>query len=159
MYRPSLGWIESRAGYIHWASKENYHFFRATLTKIYRIKINHKLDTDNTPYETHLKTQIFLRPNGEKCSEITRCHLKKNHRNCSPSGLRICHGQKPGGGYITRYWNLMNSYWRFWIGGLLWRFWASCFCDFWHFLLFNGIIPLNFQMCFIRSTLVFLCRK
>ena len=27
--------------YIHWASKETYHFFRATLTKIHCIKINH----------------------------------------------------------------------------------------------------------------------
>ena len=27
--------------YIHWASKETYHFFRATLTKIHSIKINH----------------------------------------------------------------------------------------------------------------------
>ena len=26
--------------YIHWASKETYHFFRATLTKIHAIKIN-----------------------------------------------------------------------------------------------------------------------
>ena len=26
---------------IHWASKETYHFFRATLTKIHSIKINH----------------------------------------------------------------------------------------------------------------------
>ena len=28
---------------IHWASKETYHFFSATLNKIYPIKINHKL--------------------------------------------------------------------------------------------------------------------
>ena len=26
---------------IHWASKETYHFFRVTLTKIHSIKINH----------------------------------------------------------------------------------------------------------------------
>ena len=26
--------------YIHWASKETYHFFKATLTKIYDIRIN-----------------------------------------------------------------------------------------------------------------------
>ena len=27
--------------HLHWASKETYHFFRATLTKIHSIKINH----------------------------------------------------------------------------------------------------------------------
>ena len=26
---------------VHWASKETYHFFRVTLTKIHSIKINH----------------------------------------------------------------------------------------------------------------------
>ena len=30
---------------IHWASKETYHFFRVTLTKIYPIKINHKKES------------------------------------------------------------------------------------------------------------------
>ena len=37
------------------------------------------------------------------------------------------------GGYITRLWKCMNSYWMFWIhvGGLLWKFSVSSFCDFW----------------------------
>ena len=42
---------------IHWASKETYHFFRATLTKIHYIKINH-IETQisySSPYEAHLK--------------------------------------------------------------------------------------------------------
>ena len=35
----------------------------------------------------------------------------KNHRNCSPPGLSVRHGQKPVGDYITHHWNWMNSYW------------------------------------------------
>ena len=31
---------------LHWASKETYHFFRATLTKIHTIKINN-ISTQN----------------------------------------------------------------------------------------------------------------
>ena len=34
-------YVKVRLEQIHWASKETYHFFRATLTKIHCIKINH----------------------------------------------------------------------------------------------------------------------
>ena len=42
---------------IHWASKETYHFFRATLTKIHCIKIDN-IQTQisyNSHYDTHQK--------------------------------------------------------------------------------------------------------
>ena len=50
---------ENRGPIIHWASKETYHFFIATPTKIHHIKINHiwTLISYSTPYETHLKYQ------------------------------------------------------------------------------------------------------
>ena len=32
--------LRTNSSYIHWASKETYHFFRATLTKIHVININ-----------------------------------------------------------------------------------------------------------------------
>ena len=42
---------------LHWASKETYHFFRATLTKIHCIKINHIWTqiSYSYPYLAHLK--------------------------------------------------------------------------------------------------------
>ena len=48
---------------IHWASKETYHFFRATLTKIHGIKISHSYDS---PYEAHLKNQRVVFAKKEK---------------------------------------------------------------------------------------------
>ena len=44
---------------LYWASKETYHFFRATLTKIHHIKINHIWTqiSYNSPREAHLKNQ------------------------------------------------------------------------------------------------------
>ena len=44
---------------IHWVSKENYHFFRAMLTKIHPIKIRNiwTQTSHSTPYEAHLKNQ------------------------------------------------------------------------------------------------------
>ena len=75
--------------------------------------------------------------------------LFKNHSKCSSPG----HGAQYGG-YITRHWNWMNSYWIFWIGGFSWRFSVSSFCDFWKitFLQFHRILhlfgtnnPLNFS--------------
>ena len=46
---------------IHWASKETYHFFRATLIKIQSIKMNHNWTqiSYSTPYQAHLKNQMF----------------------------------------------------------------------------------------------------
>ena len=43
--------------YIHWASKETYYFFRATLTKIQSNKVNHDWAyiSYNTPCQAHLK--------------------------------------------------------------------------------------------------------
>ena len=57
---------------------------------------------------------------GEKCN-LQWNHKRlffKNHRNCSPPGLRVCHGQKLVWCYIACHWNWMKSYWMFWIGGL-----------------------------------------
>ena len=39
----------------------------------------------------------------------------KNHRNCLPVQSRQ---KQVYGVYVTRHWNLMNSYWTFWIGCL-----------------------------------------
>ena len=42
---------------LHWASKEIYHFFRATLTKIH-IKVNHIwTEISYSSHDAHLKNQ------------------------------------------------------------------------------------------------------
>ena len=62
---------------IHWASKETYHFFRAALTKIQSMKINHiwtQFSYNSTPYQAHLKKQkkvVWLSQNGVKSQEVT----------------------------------------------------------------------------------------
>ena len=70
------------------------------------------------------------------------------------------------GGYKTRLWNWMNSYWMFWIDCLSRWFSASSFCDFWKVtvcnfiafsLLFGKSNLIIFQMCFIRRTIPFMC--
>ena len=54
----------TRGNYVHWASKETYHFFRVTLTKIHSIKINHIWTqiSFNTISEKH---KIFSLQKGE----------------------------------------------------------------------------------------------
>ena len=74
--------------YMHWASKETYHFFRATLTKIHFIKINHikaQISYDS-PYEAHLKNQRVAFAKTEKYAMNRRGSFVKNQRKCS---LRI----------------------------------------------------------------------
>ena len=44
---------------LHWASKEPYHFIRATLTKFHHIKINHIWTqvSYSSPHEAHLRNK------------------------------------------------------------------------------------------------------
>ena len=53
---------------VHWASKETYHFFRATLTKNHCIKINHIYTQIgySSPYEAHLKNKTVAFAKKEK---------------------------------------------------------------------------------------------
>ena len=74
---------------INWASKETYHFFRTTLTKIHCIK-NNNIWTQisfNTPLKEYLKNTRFSHVKNER----TRLNLERsffeNRRNCSPSEL------------------------------------------------------------------------
>ena len=66
---------------LHWASKETYHFFKATLTKIHRIKINHiwtQISYYSSPHEAHLKNQrVAFVKKREKCGEIAKGHFSK----------------------------------------------------------------------------------
>ena len=65
---------------------------------------------------------------------IVRGQLKKNTRKCCADS-RACsskHTIAPYGTnvHVTRHWNLMNSYWMFWIGRLRGARSVSSFCDF-----------------------------
>ena len=46
---------------LHWASKETYHFSRATLIKIQSTTINHNWAqiSYSTSYQAHIKNQMF----------------------------------------------------------------------------------------------------
>ena len=54
--------------HIHWASKETYHFFRAMLTKIHRIKMNHIWTqiSYGSPHDAHLKNKMVAFVKKEK---------------------------------------------------------------------------------------------
>ena len=54
--------------HVHWASKETYHFFRAMLTKIHGIKINHIWTqiSYSSPHEAHPKFKGLLLSKREK---------------------------------------------------------------------------------------------
>ena len=83
--------------YINWASKETYHFFRATLTKIQTIKMNHIWTqiSYNTPYQAHLNKQLkFAWVKKEKHAVKSQHHFSKLTENCSPLRLGLCHRQK-----------------------------------------------------------------
>ena len=63
--------------------KKTYHFFRATLTKIYSIKINHIWTqiSYSFPHEAHLKTSngCFCQKE-KKCCEIAIRHFLKSQK-------------------------------------------------------------------------------
>ena len=73
--------ISSPDYYINWASKETCHFFRATLIKIRRIKINNILTqiSYNSPHEAHLKNQrnAFVEMEKKKIGDIAKGNFSK----------------------------------------------------------------------------------
>ena len=79
----------------------------------------------------------------------------KKHRNC----LELGTDNSQYGGYISRLWNWMNSYWMFWIDGLSRRFSASSFCDFWKVTCFSPFWqkqPFNFSDVRHRENLIYI---
>ena len=71
---------------LHWTSKETYHFFRATLTKIYAIKIDN-IWTQILLNKNIWKTQNFLASKRRKMRLNHERSCFGNRRNCSPSEL------------------------------------------------------------------------
>ena len=81
---------------IHWASKETYHFFGATLTKIHSINMNHiHIWTQinySIPYQAHLKKQTVCFSQKEvKWGEIT---FQKSHKLLVSRARSSAHLQK-----------------------------------------------------------------
>ena len=93
------------------------HFFRVTLTKIHSIKMNHiwTQSSYSTPYQAHLKkTNVWLSQKGVKWGEIARGHFSKITETACLPATELGKDKSQYGGYITRHWNWMNSYWMFW---------------------------------------------
>ena len=69
-------WLISNALYTERQKKHNYYFFRATLTKIHPIKINHiRTQISFNTYSlirTSGITKVWLCQKGEKCGEIAK---------------------------------------------------------------------------------------
>ena len=73
--------------HVHWASKETYHFFRATPTKIHAIKINNIWTQISSNTKNIWKTQDFLASKRRKMRLNHERSFFENRRNCSPSEL------------------------------------------------------------------------
>ena len=74
---------------LHWASKETYPFFRATLTKIHNIKVNH-IWTEITYYsshDAHLKNQRVAFVKKEKNAVKSQKVFKKKSQNLLAENL------------------------------------------------------------------------
>ena len=119
---------------IHWASKQTSHFFRATLTKIRSIKINHiwtQISFNSPIIKSTSKTKRFAWVKMEKNAVKSQVIFHKFiTETASLPGAKFAADKSRCGDYITRHWYLMNSYCMFWIGGFSWRFSASSLCDF-----------------------------
>ena len=87
-----------------------------------KIQCNSYLGTEHNNKQRFAKSQKDV-----KCNEIARGHFQKSETARLP-GTEFGMDKSLYGGYITRYWNWMNSYW---IGSLSGRFSKSSFCDFW----------------------------
>ena len=116
---------------IHWASKETYHFFRATCTKIQSIKMNHIWTqiSYSTPYWAYLKQKGLRESKRRKLQWNRKRSLFWNHRNCSPPGL--------------------NKHWTFWIGRLSWRFTKQIVWFFYFFILRFTTSPFLIKQIFV----------
>ena len=67
---------------LHWASKETYDFFIATLTKIQSINRTHNWAhiSYNTSYQAHLKKNVCSSKNGVNCSESQEVSFQKSQK-------------------------------------------------------------------------------
>ena len=90
------------------------------------------------------KTNVWLSQKGVNWGEIARGHFSKITDTARLPATELGTDKSQYGGYITRHWNWMNSYWMFWIGGLSWRFSVSSFCDFWEMTICDFIAFFSF---------------
>ena len=147
-------------------SKETYHFFRAMLTKVIHIIINHIWTQINysSPNETHKKIKVLLLSKRRKMWNCKRSFFR-NHMNCS---LRTStkgrlfrtfnRASISKAGYVTAVLAFFRAEIRTWE--------ASSFCDFWKmtsrkFTVFHSFLTqalFLFEMCLVRSTIANLCQ-
>ena len=143
---------------IHWASKETYHFFRATRTKIQSIKINHIWTqiSYSSRHKAHLKNQrVAFAKKEKKCGEIAKGNFSKitettrwePPRKAAYSEHSIARHSISKAGYVTAVLAIVCNELR--------AREASSFCDFWKitscdFTLFHSVLTQS-NVCFLRS--------
>ena len=137
---------------LNWASKETYHFFRTTLTKIHCIK-NNNIWTQisfNTPLEEYLKNTRFSRVKNERTRLNHERSFFENRKNCSPEAAYSEHSIAIHSISMAGYVNAVPAFVCFELPARG----ASSFCDFWKltscdFIAFiASMIKVNF--CFLR---------
>ena len=64
------------------------------------------------------KKEVYFNQRGDKCDEIAKGQFSKITETACLSGWEFETDNSPYSVYVTRHWNLMNSYWMFWIGRL-----------------------------------------
>ena len=161
-------WTPLFGVYMHWASQETYQFFRATLTKIPSIKINHIWTQINycCSYQSHLKKTIAcLSPKGVKCCEIARGNYTKITETARLHCMEFGNDKSQYGGLHDSHlklneWllNVLNRWPCVQVLSeqFLWFLKNDSFVMSLHFLL-DKSNPLIFQMCFIWNTIAYLC--
>ena len=162
---------------VHWVSKETYHFFRATLTKIHCIKINHiwtQISYSFSLWNTSEKFKGLLLPKRRKMQWNCQRSLFKNLRNCSlrtsAKGclFRIFNSNSfnfKGGlcnrciGYCTyRAPCLRGKQFLWFLKNYLLQFYLTLLLQFYLTLLFfYSSKRLFIYMCLIKSTIANLC--
>ena len=114
---------------IHWVSKETYYFFRVTLIILQSIKMNIWIQIRySTPYQAHLKKQHSFESKRSKMQWNWKSPVLKITKTAHLLGLEFSTDKKR---LHNRPLKLNERHWMFWIGGILWIFSASKFCDFW----------------------------
>ena len=142
---------------LHWASNETYQFFRATLTKILSIKMNHIWTQFSYIYSylAKLKEKGLLESKRRKMRwNRKRSFSKKSQKVlASPASWEFPADKSTYGGYITRHWtcsllNLLNRLppWSSLGEQFLWFRIELPFAISPHFLLFDTI-----KLFFFRS--------
>ena len=165
-------WLGCRwggGGYTHWhfysnvlwASKNTYHLFRGTLTKIHHIKINNfwTLISYSILWSTSEKQKWCFCQQQEraaKCGEIAKCHFLKITETANLEHPRKATYFRTFNSYLFNFNDRFNCCTQIFVRAELCARKPSSYCDFWKmtscdFTAFYTFLTLA-NFCFLRCT-------